>query len=109
MTATIPATTHQHADDPVIVTDELRAASLATSDVVAVAIHADGDQEILPVNRITVVTGNDMHVWHVVAVSYGYVYDDGTWCEVDRLVRGYRTVVDEHGAESHYATRLERR
>lgn len=103
------ATTHRHAYGPVVVTDELRTASLATSDLVAVAIHADGDQEVLPVDQIGVVSGDDMHVWHIVAVSYGYVYDDGTWCEHDRTVRGYWTVTDAHGADSHYATRLEHR
>ena len=105
MTAT--ATTHVHADDPIVVTPAIRDANRHTADVVAVAVHNDGDQEVLPFEQVAAVSSADMHVWHIVAVAYGYLDDDGTWTETDRAVRRYWTVTDTHGSESHYATRLE--
>ena len=105
MTAT--ATTHVHADDPIVVTGAIRDANRYTNDVVSVAVHNDGEQEVLPFERVLAVSGADMHVWHIVAVAYGYLDDDGTWTETARAVRRYWTVTDTHAHESHYATRLE--
>lgn len=102
-------TAHTNATDPVIVTSGLRTASRSTLDLVLVAVHSDGTQEIIPGDQYHVVRSDDMHVWDVVALAAGYVGDDGTWCEAERMVRSYWTVTDAHGTESHYATPLEHR
>lgn len=104
---TTEATTNPHTDDEIVVSDEVvEADRIATPDVVAVAILSDGTQQVLDAQALGSVRSDDMHVWGTVAVSLGYVYEDGTWEESERLVRHYWTETDAVGNEAQYATGL---
>jgi hypothetical protein len=106
-------TTNIHSTDEIVVTTEVISASTeAGSDLVAVAVDTDGTQSVLTDSEYRELRPGSMdadggtHVMWCVAVSLGYVDDDGDWAECERLTRDYWTSVDEHGRESCYASAL---
>lgn len=102
---TTPRHTNPHANDPIIVTDEISTLSAEQDDLVIVALHNDGGQAVIDEPYLSTLGQGDSAWWGVVAVALGWA-DDGEWIEDRRAIREYWAEERDFGQVNHCATSI---
>lgn len=103
---TIETSTHENANNPIDITDELIEASEASDETLIVGIYSDGTQRILTESEWGTWRQSDSAFWQLVAAAAGWV-EGGEWQESGRGVRTWRHATDENGGELVTASRIE--